>query len=161
MAKFCSNCGNPLDDAAKFCMVCGTKCPEAPQPAQQSEVQAQPFAQAPRVNNKVENTGKKSGFSAASLIIAVLPLVILLLGFLFCFILSGGSSSDNDAGAIWWLFIAMLGIIVPASILTNLLSVILGIIGILKSKKTVFAWSGIVIAGLELLTILALWLRLK
>jgi predicted amidophosphoribosyltransferase len=24
-AKFCSNCGNPLDPGAKFCPNCGTK----------------------------------------------------------------------------------------------------------------------------------------
>jgi len=108
------------------------------------------------MNNEFENAGKKSGFSTASLIIAVLPLWILLLIVLFCCIILYSGVLPTDYADVVFIPIFMVMILIPVSIFTNLLSVILGIIGLLKSKKTVFAWAGIVIAVLELLTVL--WL---
>jgi len=42
MAKFCSNCGTGLMDAARFCSSCGTPCPALPQVAPQPIPQATP-----------------------------------------------------------------------------------------------------------------------
>ena len=52
MAKFCQNCGSPLEEGVKFCSSCGSAlAPQAPQqPAQQPQpqYQQQPQAQQPR-----------------------------------------------------------------------------------------------------------------
>ena len=99
------------------------------------------------------DTDKKSGFSIASIIISVLPLAILLLVFLICLIVSGGASGDNDRGAVWWLFISTIWIIIPVASITSILSVIFGILG-LRRKKTAFAWTGIIIVCLEVVAAL-------
>ena len=103
------------------------------------------------------DTNKKNKFSIASFVLAAAPIAVLLLTFIVCFIFSGGGFSDNDMGAIWWLFIAMIWIVGMAAIITNILSVIFGILGLIK-KKTVFAWVGIIIVSLEVLAVLAVLL---
>ena len=46
MAKFCMNCGKPLDEAAKFCAGCGTaQAAQQPAPVQQAQPQTQPYIQ--------------------------------------------------------------------------------------------------------------------
>ena len=99
-----------------------------------------------------KNNSRISGHSIASLILAVVPVVILLAGFLFCLIASGGSLSDNDSGAVWWLFIALLMVMVPVTGIANILSVIFGIIG-LRKKKTIIAWAGIAVVAIELVAV--------
>lgn len=100
-----------------------------------------------------KNSGRKNGYSIASFILSATPPVILTIGYLFCLIFSGGGVSDNDGGAIWWLFVILIWILVPVAIITNILSLIFGAIGI-KANKTVFAWSGITIVALEILAVL-------
>ena len=101
--------------------------------------------------NGSKNSSKKGGYSKASFILSAAPIAILLIGFLLCLFVSavipGGGSS------VWWLFIILLYIVVPIAIITNILSVIFGIIG-LKSKKTVFAWAGIGLVAIEAISIL-------
>ena len=99
---------------------------------------------------------RKSGYSIASFILAVAPITILLLVFLFCLVISGGKSSDNDQGAIWWLMVAAVVTLVPVSIITNILSIVFGVIGI-KRQKPAFAWAGIMIVSLEVLSVLGFW----
>jgi len=99
-----------------------------------------------------KNNSRISGYSIASFILAVVPVVILLAGFLFCLVVSGGNLSDNDSGAVWWIFIAMLIVMVPVTGIANILSVIFGIIG-LKKKKTVIAWVGIAVVAIELVAV--------
>lgn len=106
------------------------------------------------VVNVPNNKSGKSGYSIASLVLSAAPIIILLLGFLFCLIVSGGSTSENDMGAVWWLFLFLILIIVPVAIATNILSIIFGIIG-LKRKKTIFSWAGIAIVILEIVAILS------
>lgn len=110
-------------------------------------------------DNIFKHNNRKSGFSIASFVLPLIPITILLIGFLFCFIISEGSISDNDGGAVWWLFLAMIFILVPVTIITDILSIIFGIIGV-KSKKTVFGWVGIIIASLEFLAVLLIWILL-
>ena len=100
---------------------------------------------------------RNSAFSKASLILAAAPLAILLLVFIFCLIISGGRGSDNDEGAIWWLFLAAIAVVGPVAIVTNILSVIFGIAGI-KRKKTAFAWAGIITVAIELIAALLIWI---
>jgi len=104
-----------------------------------------------------EDKSRKSGYSKASFILSVAPLAFLLVIFIICFIISGGGSSENDRGAIWWLFIAAISISIPVAAVTNILSVVFGIKG-LKYKKTVFAWAGIAIVSLEVLAVLLFWI---
>jgi len=107
----------------------------------------------------VEDKNKKSGFSKASFILSVAPIAFLLIVFIISFIISGGGASDNDRGAIWWLFIAAIFIFIPVAGVANILSVIFGIKG-LRNKKTVFAWAGIAIVSLEVLALFVLWVFL-
>jgi len=107
----------------------------------------------------VEDKTKKSGYSKASFILSVAPIAFLLLVFIISFIISGPGASDNDRGAIWWLFIAAIMIFIPVAAVTNILSVIFGIKGLLY-KNTVFAWTGVTIVFLEILALLLLWVFL-
>lgn len=98
------------------------------------------------------NEPKKAGFknrdSMVSLILAIVPIIIILSGFLFCLILSGGQTSDNDMGAVWWLFIALLGVMIPTTLVANIIAIVFGIKGIRK-QKTLLAWAGIIIVIFE------------
>ena len=102
---------------------------------------------------------KRSRFSIASFVLAAAPIAVLLLVFIICLIISGGGSSDTDRGAIWWLFIASIWIVGMAAIITNILSVIFGIVGLIK-KKTVFAWVGIIIVSFEVVAVIVVLLIL-
>ena len=101
--------------------------------------------------NDSKNSGKKSGYSTASIILSASPIAILLIGFLFCLFVSG--VVPGSGSVIWWLFIILLYIVVPISVITNILSVIFGIKG-LKSRKTAFAWAGIGIVAFEAAAVL-------
>lgn len=111
-------------------------------------------------NNVSKDNSRKSASSIASFVLSLAPIVILLMVFLFCLIISGGSFSDNDRGAIWWLFITVIMVLIPVAIVTNILAIIFGVIG-LKRKKTAFAWSGIIIVALEGLAVLVIWVLLR
>ena len=97
-----------------------------------------------------------SGYSKASFLLSAVPLAVLLIVFLVCLIISGGEASDNDRGAIWWLFLAALWVVGPVAAVTDILSVIFGIIG-LKRRKTRFAWAGIGIVVAEIAAVLLIW----
>ncbi|MBR1760876.1 MAG: DUF805 domain-containing protein [Schwartzia sp.] len=45
MAKFCHNCGSPLNGAEKFCPSCGAQVMAAPQPKEEPEEQSQQASQ--------------------------------------------------------------------------------------------------------------------
>ena len=98
-----------------------------------------------------DNGSKNSGYSRASFILSALPITILLIGFLFCLLVS--VVVPGSGSVIWWLFIILLYIAVPLTLITNILSVIFGIKG-LKIKKTAFAWSGIGIVAFEVIAVL-------
>ena len=109
--------------------------------------------------NEMNNTSQKSGYSVASLISSSAPIAILIIGFLVCLALSGGKISDNDSGAAWWYFIALIMVFVPMALIGNILSIIFGVMG-LKRKRTLFAWAGIIVVLLEVLAAVCfvLWL---
>ena len=109
------------------------------------------------IGNVPIDNSKRSKFSIASFVLAAAPIAVLLLVFIICLIISGGSSSDNDRGAIWWLFIASIWIVGMAAIITNILSVIFGIVGLIK-KKAMFAWFGIIIVSIEVMAVLVVLL---
>ena len=103
---------------------------------------------------------RPNSFTIASFVLAISPLVILLAGYLICLILSGGRTSDNDAGAIWWVFVVLVMILVPVTLISDIVSAGLGIMGIKRQKgrKTLFSFMGIIIVGLEILTVSILFL---
>ena len=102
---------------------------------------------------------KKNGYSKASFILSAAPIAILLIIFLFCLfitvIVPGGGS------VIWWLLIGTITILGPVAIITNILSIIFGVIGLRKGKRTVFAWGGIMIVLLDVLVALVIWVVLQ
>jgi len=108
----------------------------------------------PNVTSWSKKPRSISGYSIASFFLSASPLAIVLMGFLFYLLVSGGSTSENDMGAVWWFFIFLIWIIVPIALIANILSIIFGIKG-LKIKKTIFAWAGIAIVILEILTPIA------
>ena len=101
---------------------------------------------------------RPNSFTITGFILAAAPVVILLLGFLFCLVFSGGQSGDNDMGAVWWLFVILLWFLIPITAIADAVSVILSIVGIRRrrgKKKTLFTYSGFIIIALELLAVLA------
>jgi len=97
-------------------------------------------------------------YTKASFYLAIAPIVVLLWGFIFCLVFSGGMTSDNGRGAIWWVMIALITVLVPVTPVTSAVSLVTGVIGIKKHalKKTLFLYSGIIIASLEVLALLVL-----
>ena len=77
-------------------------------------------------------------YAKTSLILSLIPITVVLLGFLFCLFISGGSLSDNDAGAVWWLFVFLLFILIPIAPVIIIIALILSIMG-LKSEQKKFA----------------------
>ena len=82
--KFCSNCGAPLEDTAKYCPGCGT---QAPQPQQTQPVQQQPFQQYPPPYAPVPAPKPKSkaplivGGIAGVLVVALVIALVVTKGF--------------------------------------------------------------------------------
>ena len=107
------------------------------------------------IDNAIKNNNEISGYSIASFILSAAPIAILLIIFLFCLLISvvvpGGGS------VIWWLLIGTIAILGPASIITNILSIIFGVIGLRNSKRTVFAWGGIIFVFLDVLVALVIF----
>ena len=82
MAKFCTNCGASLADAAKFCNGCGTKQDDAPpvqQPQQQQPVQQQPVQQQP-IQQPVQQAYQQPAAPALKKKKSKLPIILLILG---------------------------------------------------------------------------------
>ena len=107
MAKFCSNCGAQLDEAAKFCPGCGTQTvaagaqtvaagaqqiqaqqPYAPQPVQPAPLYSPPSAPAPAAPKKKN----KTLFIIAGAAVAVVALVVALI------VALSGKSGGNGGG---------------------------------------------------------------
>lgn len=97
----------------------------------------------------------KNKYSISSFILALSPLVILLLGFLFCFLVTV-TSSNGEMEAVWWIFVFLIWIMTPVTILINILSIVYGIKG-LRAKRSGFAWAGIVIVLLEVFLIVSIY----
>ena len=105
------------------------------------------------MDNIPKNNKKgKIVYSVVSFILAAVPVTILLVVFLFCLffaaIVPGGGS------VIWWILIAAIVIIGPVAIITDILSIIFGVIGLVKGKKTIFAWAWTIFIILQVLAVL-------
>ena len=107
------------------------------------------------VDTRTKREKRTSDLSVASFVLSAAPLVILLIVSVFCLIVS--AVIPESGSVIWWLLIAMIPILSPIAIITDILSVILGVKG-LKGKKTVFAFAGIIIVSLEVLGVLVVLL---
>lgn len=86
MAKFCSECGSPLDEGVKFCTECGAPVPAAQTEKQKPENKTEAFAakktetKTPPTEKKEENrtkSDKKGGTKFLSLFLAVIMIVEL------------------------------------------------------------------------------------
>lgn len=85
-----------------------------------------------------------------SFILALTPIASLILGFLFCLLLSKGGISDNDSGAVWWYFVFLMWALIPITPIVDIVSIVFGVKA-LKTEKISIAWAGIIIAATELL----------
>ncbi|MCL1803320.1 MAG: hypothetical protein FWG30_06715 [Eubacteriaceae bacterium] len=99
-------------------------------------------------------------YSKLSLAFSASPLALWLAVFIFCLVFSGGKLSDNDSGAIWWLFFAATSLFIFVAPFTSVLSAVFGIIGIIRSN-TQYAWAGIIVAIVDVAAILLFikWLK--
>ena len=98
-------------------------------------------------------------YGKISFILAIAPIAVLFMGFLFCLIGSGGGNSDNDGGAIWWLFVCLIWVLIPTTLVTSVSSIYLGIKA-LKENKLLFTRLAIAISSLQLLGFLSFVLLL-
>lgn len=98
-------------------------------------------------------------YAKISLTLAIAPITVLFIGFIFCLIRSDGGGSDNDGGAIWWLFVFLLLILILITPIASLVSIFLGIKS-MKENKILFAYLGIGISTLNLLGVLCFVLYL-
>ena len=95
--------------------------------------------------------GKVSGFSIASFVLAVAPIAYLVIGWSVLSIVDRGAPA-NGGEVIFWLYIILILLFTMAA---NVLSIIFGIIGIIR-KRIGFAWAGIVVISLEVLALVFL-----
>ena len=101
----------------------------------------------PETIAKIEQEKKQNrkAWSILSIIATVIPIILCI----FCLIVSGGNTSENGPGAIWWLWIAYywsLGI--PLAVI----SIAFGIIGL----KTRLRWLSIISLSLKVLMIVVI-----
>lgn len=89
-------------------------------------------------------------YEKISFILSMIPIAALVEAFLFCFISSGGSLSEAGGGAVWWLFIIFLWLLVPTATVLGVISLIFGIIS-LKAQKSKLSYISICIAVLDIL----------
>lgn len=101
---------------------------------------------------KADSPSEKNSYSTVSLVLASAPIVLLAIVFLYCLIVSAGEISNDGTGAVWWILVVTLWILIPITLIFDIISIILGIKGIMR-KNTIFAWSGILIVFLEILAI--------
>lgn len=88
MAKFCTSCGNPMAEGARFCAVCGAGIPgqpaaaAAPPPVQQTPVGSAPVAPAPvapaSAPPAAPATGAGSGIKILFIVLGVIVFLFLL-----------------------------------------------------------------------------------
>ena len=102
MPKFCTKCGNPIEEGDAFCDVCGTPIPQtttetqqaqsAPQPVYQQPVYQQPAAQQPAA--KPPKSGGANKVLIAVIIVLAVAVVAVAVWF---FVFKGnGGASGND-----------------------------------------------------------------
>ena len=89
------------------------------------------------------NEGKKS------LYLCFVPIAIFLIGY----IQSGGSFSEGDGGASWWLYIPLLLAVLP---ITMFISIYLGIKG-LKGNKKIISYISFFINALEIIFVIIMF----
>ena len=119
----CRNCGYDLVSGVKYCTHCG------------SQVEAE-------YDKKLVDSSKYNSYSIASLVLALIPVLL----FAFCYIYSGGDTSEAGNGAIFWLLIIYFWTIgFPIAII----SIILGITSF-KHKKGIVSILGIIIGSLPI-----------
>lgn len=98
----------------------------------------------------------KDTYSLVSFILAVSLIAILLVGFLFCFIVSFGSFSENGMSAVWWLFVFLIWAMIPLTFVANILSIFFGIKALLI-KRSIFSLVGIMIVLLEVIAVISMF----
>ena len=103
--------------------------------------------------NESKDNKRKNGFSTASFVLAVAPIAILLIVLGAYRIIDKIGLDDPKLTVAGWLIFLLVWTLPVAAIISGILSVIFGVVG-LKKKKTVFAWAGIIIVSLEALYVL-------
>ena len=81
--KYCTNCGNPMEDDMKFCQKCGTKftyVAAEPEPVQEAEIVEDTSDVFEDASNKTEKTGLRKGMLTGAIICAVLGVIFALTG---------------------------------------------------------------------------------
>ena len=116
--KYCSNCGAKLNGDEINCINCG-------------------FETKKDVNNlsdasesSIKNNDKSEVMGIISLVLALIPYALIV----FCLIFSGGSFSEADAGAVWWLMVMYAPFSIPVAIISYICAVISS-----KNKKNKLA----------------------
>ena len=103
------------------------------------------------IDNVSEDNNRSNVYSKISFILAVIPIAVLLIGFIYCLLAYQEVFGKSGGAAIWIAFsLVAVSVISPVGMIMNILSVIFGVIG-LKRKKTAFAWLGIKIACINVM----------
>lgn len=132
--KYCTKCGQPLLDDAKFCGVCGA--PVEPLPA------AQPMAiPAPvRPNPEPEKTGSIPGLAVAGFMLFVTPFLAMMLYLLVLNFIVVPDETTHTA------YTVLTGYIIVLAYLSFALAFVFTILGMVKSVKRKSA-GGIVLSA--------------
>lgn len=105
----------------------------------------------PETITKIEQEKKQDRkiWSVLSIVATIIPIML----WIYCLIVSGGSTSENGPGAVWWLIIMYYGSLgIPLAVI----SIAFGIIGL----KTSLRWLSIISLSLKAVMIIAIILLL-
>ena len=93
---------------------------------------------------------RSNGFAITSLVLAIIPLVIILLAFLFLDIAINGYADGDIAQGFWPVLMLLIIVVYVVGLIANILAVIFGILAIIKQRR-LFSWLGIIVVILEVL----------
>ena len=143
--KYCTKCGQPILDDAKFCGVCGAPVevmPDvqpAPVPAQPTAVPVQPAPQP-----EAEKTGTIPGLAVAGFMLFVTPFLAMML---YLLVLNFMPISNESALS---LYTALTSGIISAAYMIFALAFVFTILGMVKSVKRK-STGGIVLSAMSML----------
>jgi len=122
--NFCSKCGTKLNGDEINCNNCNFEIKK----------DINDLSNSNENDMKTQNKSKVTGI--ISLILALIPYLL----FIFCLIASGGSLSEADDGAVWWLFVMYAPFSIPIAITSYICAVVSS-----KNKKNKLATISIIL----------------
>ncbi len=143
--KYCTKCGQPILDDAKFCGVCGAPVEAVPD-VQPAPVLSQPAAVPvqPAPQPEAEKTGTIPGLAVAGFMLFVTPFLAMML---YLLVMNFMTIPDESAYSVYTV---LTGYIIALAYLSFAIAFVFTILGMVKSVKR-RSVGGIVLSAMSML----------